>query len=198
MLSYPGTQNIPQLFPWFAVKVHTRSEPTAVAALRNRGYEPFAPMVRERRRYSDRMTFVETPVFPGYVFCRFDPHQKVPILTCPAVEYIVSFAGVLTIVPDEEIDAVRRALVAGARPQPYLAIGQKVRVEYGALAGVEGILERHGKEHRLVVSVHLLQRSVSLEIDEDQVSALPSSNWKKPNGSYRTQMQNDKFSALGR
>ena len=118
------------------------------------------------------MSVVQTPVFPGYVFCRVDVHKRVPILSAPAVEYIVTFAGVPAVVPDDEIEAVRRAVNAGARPRPYLTTGQRVRIEYGALAGVEGILERTAKENRLVVSVHLLQRSVSLEIDEDQLQAI--------------------------
>jgi transcription antitermination factor NusG len=162
----------PQSFPWYAVKVRTRSEPVAIVALRSRGYQPFAPTIGERRRYCDRMTVVQTPVFPGYLFCRLDARRKAPVLSCPAVEYIVSFDGAPAIVPDEEIETVRRALEAGARPRPYLAVGQRIRIEFGPLAGLEGILERVGKEHRLVASVHLLQRSVSVQIAGDQVLAI--------------------------
>jgi len=172
MLPSSAIAACPRDLPWYALKVRTRSEPVAVTVLRNRGHVPFAPTIAERRRYCDRMTVVQNPVFPGYVFCRLDVLKKVPVLSTPAVEYIVSFAGVPAMVPDEEIEAVRRALEAGARPRPYLAAGQRIRIEYGALSGLEGILERNAKEHRLVVSVHLLQRSVSVEIDEDQVQAI--------------------------
>jgi transcription antitermination factor NusG len=158
--------------PWYAVKVRTRSEPIAVAALLNRGYDPFAPTIAERRPYSDRMAVVQVPVFPGYVFCRLDTQDKVPVISSPAVEYIVSFAGQPATVPDEEIEAVRRAVEAGGCPRTYLSIGQRIRIEYGSLAGLEGVLERNGKENRIVVSVHLLQRSVSVEIDEDQIRAI--------------------------
>ena len=172
MLPSPIVEQHPHCLPWYALKVRARSEPLALAALRNRGYNPFAPTIPERRRYCDRMTVVQRPVFPGYVFCRLDAHKKVPVLTAPSVEYIVSFAGAPAIVPDDEIEAVRRTVEAGGRPRSYLSAGQRIRIEYGALAGVEGILERTGKEHRLVVSIHLLQRSVSVEIDEDQVQVI--------------------------
>ena len=155
--------------PWYAIKVRTRSEPVAAAGLRDREYDPFSPTLSERRKYSDRMAFVNTPLFPGYLFCRLNIHKKVDVLSAPAVEHIVSYAGVPAVVPDDEIDAIRRAVEAGARARPYLAVGQKIRIEYGALAGIEGILERVGKENRIVVSVHLLQRSVSVEINEDQI-----------------------------
>jgi len=173
MLSQPASSfSSSKTLPWYAVKVRTRSERVAVVALQNRGYDPFAPTIAERRRYSDRMALVEAPAFPGYVFCRLDVQKKIPVLSSPAVEYIVSFAGHPVTVPDDEIESVRRAVEAGARPRHYLNVGQRIRIEYGPLAGLEGVLERNEKEHRIVVSVHLLQRSVSVEIDCDLIRAI--------------------------
>ena len=60
----------------------------------------------------------------------------------------------------------------GGPPSNYLKAGQRVRVEYGSLAGVEGVLVREGAKHRLIVSVELLQRAVSLHIDQDQITVL--------------------------
>ncbi len=154
---------------WYALKVHTRSEDIAALALSNAGYEMFAPVYRERRKYSDRMKSVETAAFPGYIFCRFDAQNKVPVLRSQAVDYIVGIAGVPTPIPDSEIEAIRLALATGAQPAPYLAVGQRVRIEYGALTGVEGILTRNNGEDRITLSVNLLQRSVSMAIDADQV-----------------------------
>jgi transcription antitermination factor NusG len=56
------------------------------------------------------------------------------------------------------------------QPFPFLRVGQKVRIRRGALAGVEGIIIRVKDSVRLVLSIALLQRSVVLEIDRDQVS----------------------------
>jgi transcription antitermination factor NusG len=156
-------------FAWYALKVRTRSERMAVAALRNIGYEPFCPTYAERRRYSDRMKVVQNVAFPGYLFCRFDPHKKVPIISSLAIEYIVGSRGMPEPIPDRQIADIRRALEAGARPAPYFRTGQRVRVEYGALAGVEGVLIRDASTGRLIVSIDLLQRSVTLCIDEHQV-----------------------------
>lgn len=153
-----------------------------MSALSNKGYKTFSPTIAQRRRYSDRMAVVHTPAFPGYIFCRLDAHKKVPVLSCPAIDYIVSFAGAPAVVPEEEIEAVRRVLLAGGCPRPYLTIGQRIGIEYGSLAGLEGVLERFGKQNRIVVSVHLLQRSVSVEIDEDQIRILGPARPDKPNG----------------
>lgn len=157
---------------WYALKVHTRSEPIAAAALTNRGYELFAPAFRERRKYSDRMKVVEKAAFPGYLFCRFTEQDKVPVLSSPAVQSIVCTAGIPTPISDAEIDSIRRAMEAGARPVPYLSIGQRVRIEYGRLAGVEGILTRTGAQIRVTLSVDALHRSIALIVDSDQVRAI--------------------------
>lgn len=155
--------------PWYALKVRTRSEPVAATALRNRGYDPFCPIYTQRRRYCDRTKIVENAVFPGYPFCRFNLQKKVSVLSTQAIEYIVAPGGVPAPVPDQQIDGIRRSLEAGAQPTPYFRAGQRVRVELGALAGVEGVLTRDSDMGRLIVSVDLLQRSVALHIDEEHV-----------------------------
>ena len=159
-------------YPWYALKVRTRSEPVATAALRNRGYDAFYPSFREASRPGDAAKFVKKAAFPGYLFCRFDNRCKTPVLSSPAVEYIVSAGGAPAIIPDEEIESVRRAVEAGARPSAYLAAGERVRVTHGPLKGLTGIVTIGGTAEQLILSVHLLQRSVAVRIDRNQVAAL--------------------------
>ena len=176
MLLHAGVsaENIPgsEAYPWYAVKVRTRSEPVATVALRNRGYDAFSPCFREPSRTGDAMKWIEKTAFPGYLFCRFDTRYKAPVLSSPAVEYIVSIGGAPAIIPDEEIESIRRAVEAGARPSAYLAVGQKVRVTHGPLKGVTGMLTAHATAQQLVISVHLLQRSVAVRVHRNQIAAL--------------------------
>lgn len=158
--------------PWYALKVRTRSEPVATASLQSRGFDPYAPTYKMERQYCDRKKAVSLPVFPGYLFCRFDAVFRSQVLNCLAVQSILGFHGVPSVVPDEQIDAVRRALAAGATPSPFLRVGQRVRILRGAMEGVEGVLIRHGGTDEVIVSVDLLQRSVSLRIDSDLLQAI--------------------------
>src|SRR5579884_2916131 len=80
-----GTQST----QWFALKVRTKNELTVDTLLRGKNYETLLPTYTDRRRYSDRVRRVEMALYPGYVFCRFDPVRRLPILTTPSVEYIV-------------------------------------------------------------------------------------------------------------
>ena len=158
---------------WFALRVRTKSELLVNSLLQNKGYEAFTPTYLERRPYSDRIRKVDAALFPGYVFCRFQPADLWPVVNTPAVQKVLTVAGQPAVISDCEIEAVRRTAEAGnARPHPYLNIGQRVRVQTGALTGVEGLLISFKGSDRLVISAHLLQRALSVELDGHQVVAL--------------------------
>jgi transcription antitermination factor NusG len=142
----------------------------ASTILRGKGYEEFLPLYRSRRQWSDRIKELELPLFPGYLFCRFDVSDRLmPILTTPGVIGIVGAGKTPVPVEDDEIEAIRVILRSGlaAQPCPSLSVGSKVYIEGGPLAGVEGIITDTDKVYRLIVSVSLLQRSVAVEIDRE-------------------------------
>ena len=155
--------------PWYALKVRTGGEATVVSTLKSRGFAPYCPTQKERRRYSDRMKVVEVPVFPGYIFCCFDARHKLPVISCPGVEYIVGFGSGPIPVPEAELTNIRRMIDAGAFAVPGLARGQRVRITHGPLQGIEGILVRDNTGDQLVVSIDLLGRGACLRIDEYEV-----------------------------
>jgi transcription antitermination factor NusG len=131
------------------------------------GRESFLPLFRTRRRWSDRMKELELPLFPGYVLCRFAAYEKGAVLSVPGVRSIVGFGTQLAEIPDAEVESVRSLLHAGipVRPWPYLEIGNRVRIEAGPLAGVQGVLLKFKNAWQVVVSVEILQRSVMAEVD---------------------------------
>lgn len=162
------------LWPWFALKVRSRNEALTGWLLAGKGYEAFVPTYVDCRKYSDRIKKVDSPLFPGYVFCRLDPQVRLPVLKTPGVEYILTVDGSPACVREDEIAAIQRITSAGgnAKPWPYLKAGHKVRVEFGAFSGLEGIFVEEKGVERLVVSVSLLQRSVSVEIDRTWIRPL--------------------------
>jgi transcription antitermination factor NusG len=163
------------LLPWYALRVRPRFEKTVASALLQKGYEGFLPLYRQRSRWSDRIKIVELPLFPGYMFCRIDINQRLPILITPGVIQIVGIGKTPQPVDDAEVAALQSIVVSGLQSEPrsYMNIGQRVRIELGPLAGIEGILIAVKGSSRLIVSVSLLQRSVSVEIDESWVLPIP-------------------------
>jgi transcription antitermination factor NusG len=161
-------------YPWFALRVKSRYEHTVATHLQGRGYESFLPLYKCRHRWSDRFTEIDLPLFPGYVFCQFNPLNRLPVLTVPGVVHVVGVGRTPVPIDETEIAAIQAAVKSGLprQPWPYLEIGRKVRIEFGPLRGVEGILLGFRGHQRLVLSVALLQRSVAVQVDEGWVQPM--------------------------
>ena len=163
---------------WFALSVRANRESVVADILQSKGYEVFSPVYRSRRVWSDRIKELDLPLFAGYIFSRFDLAQRTaPVLTTPGVVRVIGFGGRAVPLDEQEIEAVRTIVNSGVPAQPlsHFSSGDKVRIMHGPLAGLEGTLIEAKKRHQLVVSISLLQRSVSVDIDRAWVQpVLPS------------------------
>jgi transcription antitermination factor NusG len=157
--------------PWVALVVRPRAEKRVEAGLANAGLETFVPWHGVRRRWSDRIKVLEQNLFPGYIFCRSTFAERTLVMRQPGVHSVVSFDHAPALIPDDQIAALRAAVSSGLPlgPWPFLKAGERVRIEWGALAGIEGTLARDSTAWRIVVSVDALQRSVAVEVDRDMV-----------------------------
>jgi transcriptional antiterminator NusG len=161
---------------WYALQVRTRWESSTAALLSGKGYQTLLPTFTTERRWRGKPREVTAPLFTGYVFCRFDALKRLPVLVTPGVITVVGRGRLPVPVEDSEISAIQTVISSGlhAEPCPYLEVGQQVRIEEGALSGLEGILTSFKGSRRIVVSVSLLCRSVALEIDRSEVCPIQS------------------------
>jgi transcription termination/antitermination protein NusG len=157
--------------PWFALRVKPNYEKPVSAALRGKGFEEFLPLYRTRRQWSDRVKVMDLPLFPGYLFCRLNLEQRMPVLTTPGFLYIVGIGKNPEPVDESEILAIQSVLRSGipATPWPSLMVGQKVQLNRGPLCGLIGVLAKIANQHRMYVSVTLLKRSISVEVAPEWV-----------------------------
>lgn len=172
-VSYIRSWGVQKSVAWYALCVRPRYEKLANTMLANKGYETLLPLYKCRRRRPNRYREIQLPMFPGYLFCQFDPNVRLPILTTPGVLHVVGSGRAPIPIDPAEMDAVRHLAQSQllAEPHPYLEVGQKVYIQEGPLVGTEGILLVKKNSHRLIVSVALLRRAVAVEIDR---------NWARP------------------
>ena len=157
---------------WFALYVKARHEKVVDRALHRVGFDSFLPLYVLRHVYAHCSKEHQIPLFPGYVFCRFDPLKRTPILSTPGVISIVSVARKPVPVDDVEIFSLQSAIKAQLPLEHcgFVETGQRVRIIHGALSGIEGIVLEVRNSVRLVLSITLLQRSVQLEIDASWIA----------------------------
>ena len=151
---------------WYAAYTCSRHEKRVAEQLHEREIESFLPTYRTARRWADRTKVVTIPLFPSYVFVRMQLSQRMRVLQLLGVVRFVGFNGSPTPLPDVDIEALRMALrnEVCMEPHPYLKVGSRVRVKSGPLQGAQGILKRKKSSTRLVLSLDLIMRSVSVEV----------------------------------
>jgi transcription antitermination factor NusG len=173
LLSMPG-------FPkdaepnWYAVYTCANHEKRIVTQFDERSIENFLPLYETVRRWKDRRMRIALPLFPGYIFVRHSLRKRLDILQVPGVVRLVGFNNVAAPLPIEDIETLRNGLTRAydAKPHPYLTIGRRVRVVHGPFDGLEGILLRRRGRLRVVLSIHLIMRSVAVDVDVADVQVL--------------------------
>ena len=161
---------------WYAVQTRARHEKKVAKQLQEKGATTFLPLVTQTHRWSDRSKVIELPLFPCYAFARLAPsvEMRLLVLQTAGALSIVGANGVGAPIPDKEIEDVQMLLAQNATSSlcPFIKVGQRVRIRGGCLDGVEGILVAEKSDRRLVVSIELIQRSISVLIDGYEVEAV--------------------------
>ena len=137
-----------------------------------KGFETFLPIIRAWSRRAGAQRLTARPLFPGYLFVRLAGADKNNYLEILKTRGVVRLLGDrwdrLAPVDTAEIEALQRVIAANhpLLPHPYLREGQRVRIDAGPLAGIEGIyLRSRPNRGLLVLSVNLLHQSVAVEVD---------------------------------
>lgn len=152
---------------WYAVCTRSRHEKRIAERLGERSITFFLPMYQTVRRWADRTKQVTLPLFPGYLFVRIPLSERLRILKLSGVVRFVGFDSSPTAVPDADIETLQSVMKnqMSVDPHPYLKVGSRVRIKSGPLQGAEGILKRKKGVTRLVLSLDLIMRSVSVEVN---------------------------------
>ena len=166
---------------WYACRTRARAEKQAARLLTGNGVESYLPLIEQVRQWSDRKKRVAFPLFPGYLFVRFDLRKTThEVLSTPGIVTIVRGNGYPTPLRDEELDSVR-ILVTGVnaghglpRPVEDLKLGDEVIATGGPFAGMRGVLLEERGRARVVVCLSVLRQAVSVEIPRQMLRPAPS------------------------
>ncbi len=153
---------------WYAVRTRSRHEKLVARQLEKQGIQSYLPVITKISQWSDRRKEVEEPLFSGYTFVRLDPSssERVRVLQTQGVVSFVGVQGAGIPIPDREIENINLLLASklAYEERPFLHVGQRVRVCGGALDGMEGILTAENSDRSVVISIGLIQRSLSVRV----------------------------------
>jgi transcription antitermination factor NusG len=156
---------------WYALYTAPRHEKRVADQINRQGIACFLPLYRSVRRWKDRRKELALVLFPGYVFVRMSLQHRLRVLQLPDAVRLVTFNGQPASLPEAEIESLRQHLSCpgNVEPHPYLSVGRRVRVRSGPLKGLEGIILRTKDRCRIVLSIHLIMRSVAVEVDDSDL-----------------------------
>lgn len=160
---------------WFAVCTSPRHEKRVAQYLTQREIDHFLPLYHPRRRWSDgSLVTLDLPLFSGYIFVRTGRSERVCVLRVPGVLAFVCGTGRQPApLPEAEVDALRAGLsLRHAEPHPLLTVGKRARIRSGALAGMVGVVVRKKNNLRVVLTLDLIQQSVAVEVDGDELESV--------------------------
>jgi len=157
---------------WYAVYTRCHHERRVAKILEFESFEVFFPTRKIVSKWSDRRKIIEIPLLPNYLFVNTSREHFNRIAGSPGVAYILGYNGRPTPVADEEVESLTILVRSGREvlPYPYLQEGDKVLIKEGPFKGVAGILLKADLHSwRLVISVHLMNRSVAVTVPIEYV-----------------------------
>lgn len=142
-------------YHWYAIYTRSRGEKVVAKLLKDSGLEVYLPLQRKLRQWSDRKKWVEVPYINSYVFVRTSEKEYYDVLNTQGVIRYVTFEGKAAIIPDWQIDAMKK-IISSDTPVIFSAHrfrkGEKVQIENGTLMGYQGevINDTDGKKKILI------------------------------------------------
>ncbi|MDR2472420.1 MAG: UpxY family transcription antiterminator [Tannerella sp.] len=147
---------------WFALYTKPRAEKKTKEKLLEAGVETFLPLHLTPRVWSDRIKYVEMPLFPSYIFVRCREKELASVSAAKGISRIVYSCGKPAVVKANEIENIRTfiELIKGRK----LCTGEEVEILTGSMKKQVGNITRIGKKY-LVLYIPFLPGPVVVDIE---------------------------------
>jgi len=125
---------------WYAVYTKPRWEKKVHALFLAKGIEAYCPLNRTRKKWSDRIKWVEEPLFKSYVFVKVRESEQLNVRMVNGVVNFVYWLGKPAVIKDKEIDIIRKFLndYLDVRAVPIdLKIDARITIAKGAFMDKE-------------------------------------------------------------
>jgi transcription antitermination factor NusG len=154
---------------WYALHTKSNCEEQIARHLRSCDVECFYPHRIVPAAHAKRETILK--FFPGYLLARFCLENRV---WHPAVIRVITDGAFPAVIPDIEIASIKLMVSAPIPVSPcaYVVRGDRVRVRYGALAGVVGVVQYRKGKCRVFVNVELAGGSMGAEVDAEALELI--------------------------
>jgi transcription antitermination factor NusG len=156
---------------WHAVYTRPRHEMLVARQLDFRQIESYLPTMESVHVWKNRQRVrIAEPLFPSYLFVRVDRQEHSAVVQTPGVLSIVGNSRGSLVLEESTIDFLRSGFCRG-RLEPWneIAVGDRVRIKYGLMASVQGILVRKKSNLRFVISIEMINQNAAVEVNANDI-----------------------------
>jgi transcription antitermination factor NusG len=161
-----------EILHWYVFYTKPRFEKKIHEKLIAKGLESYLPLIKVWRQWSDRKKLIEEPLFRSYIFAHVNEKGRLEVLQTEGIVRCVSFNGRIAIVPDEQIDYVKRIVEYkqdSLKVSDQIYKGTKVRVISGPLEGLEGFVEYVDEDKWVVFNVEAVNQAIRVKLSKEEV-----------------------------
>ena len=155
---------------WYVFYCKSRSEKKAKELLERFGYKVFLPLITERKKWSDRIKKVSTPMFNGYIFIytAVERFSKICQIS-PQIVSVVKIGPKYAFLKQEEIDFLKlleeNDLKVIVQPKS-INKQSKVTITNGPFAGKKGICIEELGSNYFIIEIEALNQEIKIRIHE--------------------------------
>jgi len=153
---------------WYAIYTKPRHEKKAAELLKDKKFEVYLPLIKKVRQWKDRKKKIDTPLFNSYLFVNFNYQNRFDVLGTHGIVKIINFSGEPAIVPEWQIESLRRMLdfPETVKIEHYIRPGEIVEITDGPMRGMRGTVTTKKGSRRIVLSIDGIYQTISVQIDE--------------------------------
>ena len=160
-------------FAWFLAQLKPNAIRIAERNLARQNFQTFLPLIEQTSRKTDRFVRAEKPLFPGYIFVRFDTEVGGwrAINNTQGITKLVSFGSTPAPVPDALIAELQARATPGGLIQPDLqvAVGDTVQVTHGPFADFIAEVTQVDENQRVWLLIDLMGRQTRLAVTPQDI-----------------------------
>jgi transcriptional antiterminator RfaH len=160
---------------WYAVYTKPRSEKKLDALLKKFSIEAYLPLLKLKKKWSDRTKIISMPLFTSYIFVRIVYRESyLKVLNIPhAVGFVKSY-GNPAIIPESEIELIKSLVdefpdKIKVLESEMLQKGNEVTIKTGPFAGRKAIVDRVKNETYVLLEIKTIQKILKIEINKENL-----------------------------
>ena len=163
---------------WMAVYTKPRHEKMAYKCLCEKNIKTYLPLIKVKRKWSDRFQWIEKPMFTSYIFVYAEKNESLNVVQSYGVHHVIKFGGDILPIRESEIEGIRNLIEGGFNPEPtdYFVVGDEVEIIGGPLKGIQGVVTRIKGQDQFILKIDAIQHAVSCQIERKYIKPLKSKN----------------------